>query len=253
MNAVRWETRDGVGFLTLDHPPVNILTRDVLAQCRAVLDAATADQTLRVLLLRAEGRHFSAGADVGEHLPGSWEDMIPEFIATIQQLDAFPIPVVAAVQGRCLGGGFELVLPADLIIAADDAAFGQPEIVLGVMAPAACALLPDILPATHAAHLLYSGDPLTAPDALRLGLVHQVVPVSELASAADALVRRITRHSRAALRATKAALKGDRLAERRARLERMGDRYAHDLMTTRDAVEGLTAFLEKRRPQWSHA
>ena len=253
MSGVRWSHAHGIGRLTLDHPPVNILTRALLAECRAILAEAATTPSVRVLLLDAAGPHFSAGADVAEHLPGAWEAMIPEFLATVAQMDAFPTPIVAAVQGKCLGGGFEFILPADLIIAADDAAFGQPEIVLGVMPPAACALLPDHLPAQAAAAMVFTGDPMSALEALRLGLAHRVVPRPELSQAATSLAERMARHSGAALRAAKAALKGDRTADRKRRLDRAGERYASEVMTTRDAVEGLTAFLAKRRPTWSHA
>jgi cyclohexa-1,5-dienecarbonyl-CoA hydratase len=253
MTAIRWTCADGVGRLTLDHPPLNILTRAILTEYRTHLARAAGEAALRVVVLEAAGQHFSAGADVSEHLPGQWEALIPEFLATIAQLDAFPVPVIAAVQGRCLGGGFEFVLSADVVVAADDVAFGQPEIVLGVTPPAACALLPDHLSASAAAALIYGGDPITADDALRLGLVWQVVPHDDLAFTAQALAARMARHSSAALRAAKAALKGDRLADRQRRLALAGAHYADDVMRTHDAVEGLTAFLAKRRPVWSHS
>ena len=250
---VRCGAEHGTATLMLDHPPLNILTRTVLGTLRGCLDGLAADPTLRVLVLGAAGKHFSAGADVGEHLPPTWQAMIPEFLATIRQLRAFPVPVIAAVRGRCLGGGFELVLGADLVVAGEGASFGQPEIVLGVTPPAACALLPALAGPARAAELVYTGDPMSADEARAAGLVARVVPDGSVDDEALALARRIARHSAAALRAAKASLRtpARQHAESEA-LAAAGRRY-DELMTSHDAIEGLTAFVEKRTPTWTHA
>src|SRR5512141_1210232 len=130
--SVTLQIANGVARIIIDAPPLNILTRDVLRRFRAALRDADADATVRVLLLSARGKHFSAGASVEEHLPPVFEPMLTEFGEPIVELDSFRLPVVAVVQGRCLGGAFELVQAADLIVAADNALFGQPEIELGV-------------------------------------------------------------------------------------------------------------------------
>jgi cyclohexa-1,5-dienecarbonyl-CoA hydratase len=242
---------NGMARLEVSHPPLNILTRAVLSDFRAALAEAAGDPTLRVLLVTAAGKHFSAGADVGEHLPGRFEALIPEFIETIAALDGFPVPVVAAVQGRCLGGGFELVQAADLVMAGEGAVFGQPEIALGVLPPAACALLPALAGAQAAAALVYTGDPLSAVEAQRVGLVWRVVPDADLERAALELASRIARHSAAALRLAKRALRGDHASQRTA-LRTAEALYVTEVMATGDAVEGLEAFVEKREPRWAH-
>ncbi|HUH13418.1 MAG TPA: enoyl-CoA hydratase/isomerase family protein [Longimicrobiales bacterium] len=243
----------GIARLTLSAPPLNILTRAVLADVRARLRQLEADSRVRVLLLAAEGPHFSAGADVGEHLPPECDVMIPEFGATARALHDFPLPVLAMVRGRCLGGAFELVQACDIVVAADDALFGQPEIRLGVFPPVACALLGPALGAALAAELLYTGDSLTAAEAEAAGLVRSVVPADELEDAAAALAGRIARHSAAALRSTKRALRAAAAVPAGQGIELATRIYLDDLMATADAVEGLTAFLEKRRPEWRHA
>jgi cyclohexa-1,5-dienecarbonyl-CoA hydratase len=243
---------DGIGALTLSQPPLNILTRSVLGEIREALERLVAERGIRVLLLRAEGKHFSAGADVGEHLPPAFEQLIPEFMRTIAALRDFPLPVVAAVRGRCLGGGFELVQGVDLIVAGEGASFGQPEIMLGVIPPAACPLLPMLCAPGRAAEIVFTGDPLTAADAERAGLVAKVVPDDQVEDEALALCRRIARHSAAALRVAKRALRAGEAAMRPAAFATAEHLYRHDLMGTRDALEGLTAFLEKRRPVWTH-
>lgn len=250
--TIRVSTEHGLARIVLAHPPLNILTRAMLAEISDALASLAGDHALRALLLSADGKHFSAGADVAEHLPPSHEDLIPAFLDTIAALTDFPVPTVAAVHGKCLGGGFELVLAADITVAAEGAVFGQPEILLGVTAPAACALLPTRAGPALAAQILFTGDPVPATDALAAGFVRQLVPAEELLQAADALLARITRHSATALRATKRSMRAAAAVAERAALSTAREVYLRDLMTGSDAVEGLTAFLEKRPPTWSH-
>jgi cyclohexa-1,5-dienecarbonyl-CoA hydratase len=246
-------TDTGIGRIELDRPPLNILTRALLGELRSDLRRLAEQPDLRVLLLTAVGEHFSAGADVGEHIPPHYLSLIPDFLDTIAALDAFPLPVVAAVRGKCLGGGFELVQPADLIVAGESAVFGQPEIALGVFPPAACVLLPERFPAAIAARLIYGGDSITAAEAERWGFVTRVVADEEVERTALEEARRLARHSAVALRAAKTALRGGGAVARRAALQAAGNLYMHDLMESHDAVEGLRAFTEKRRPVWRHA
>jgi cyclohexa-1,5-dienecarbonyl-CoA hydratase len=246
-------TEPGIGRIELDHPPLNILTRDVLRDLHAQLRQLAAHSDLRVLLLTAAGDHFSAGADVGEHLPPHHLSLIPEFLDTVAALDAFPVPVVAGIRGKCVGGGFELVQPADLIVAGQGATFGQPEIVLGVFPPAACVLLPGRLPPALVSRLIYSGESISAAEAERWGLVAQLVPDADVEGAALEQARRLARHSAVALRAAKRTLRGSGALARHAALRAAGQVYLHELMETHDAVEGLRAFTDKRRPVWKHA
>jgi cyclohexa-1,5-dienecarbonyl-CoA hydratase len=250
---VRTGVEGGIARVTLDHPPLNILTQAVLAELRAALRSLAADHSVRVLVLESAGRHFSAGADVGEHLPPTYETMIPEFLDTVAALRAVPVPVLAAVRGRCLGGGFELVQGADLVIAGEGAQFGQPEIVLGVFPPAACALLPGIVGPARAAEIVFTGDPMTAAAACAAGLVNRVVPDDQVGAEALALAGRIARHSAAALRAAKRAFHPPGVEARVGEgLSAAGRLYVAELMHTADAHEGLAAFLEKRTPAWTH-
>ena len=246
-------TENGIARVTLGNPPLNILTRAILGELRTAFRSLADDPSLRAVVLGAAGKHFSAGADVGEHLPPAWKAMIPEFLDTVAALRAFPVPLIAAVRGRCLGGGFELVQAADLIVAGESATYGQPEIVLGVIPPAACALLPDLVGPVRAAEIVFTGDPLSAAQALAAGLVARVVPDDDVDAEALALAGRIARHSAAALRVAKRALRAPvrERAEADA-LSAAGRRYANDLMRTADATEGLTAFLQKRTPTWTN-
>jgi cyclohexa-1,5-dienecarbonyl-CoA hydratase len=250
--TIRISVEDGIGRLVLDEPPLNILSQKLLGDLREELANLEAEKSLRVLVISAEGKHFSAGADVGEHLPPAYEQMIPEFIQTVAAIDSFPIPVIAAVKGRCLGGGFELAQAADMIVAGEGAMFGQPEILLGVLPPAACAVLPDMCAPGQAAEIVFSGEALNASQAQQAGIVLRVVPDDQVEAEALELANKISRHSAAALKVTKRALRVG-FAERRAAAYSAVDKiYVNELMRTEDAVEGLQAFLDKRKPTWKH-
>ncbi len=241
----------GVGHIVLNHPPLNLLTRSLMAELRQRLDEMSDEARLRVLILRAEGKHFSAGASVEEHLPDQVAVMIPEFMETIGAVRDFPLPVVAAVQGRCLGGGFELVLAADLIIAAEDALLGVPEIQLGVFPPAVCLQLPRWGAPPLAAELVYTGDLQRASVLAEAGIVRRVVPTTELLREATTLAENIARNSGAVLRVTKRALRAGTRSPDMAMRE-VTRIYLDELMATEDAIEGLTSFLENRVPEWRH-
>jgi cyclohexa-1,5-dienecarbonyl-CoA hydratase len=170
----------------------------------------------------------------------------------MEALAAFPLPVIAAVRGRCLGGGFELVQACDLIVAGEGASFGQPEIALAVSAPIACVLLPRRTTPGAAAELLFTGDAISAARAFELGLVQAVVPDERVETEALALAKRCARHSAAALRATKRTLRDTAHAPLGEALHLAAGIYVNDLMRSEDPLEGLQAFLSKRPPVWRH-
>ena len=249
--AVHYEVRDGIVEAVIDAPPLNILTRSLMRELREALERAIDEPDLRVLLLRAEGKHFSAGASVEEHLPGQVDEMIPEFMETVRTIEAFPLPVVVAVHGRCLGGALEVALAGDLIVAGERALLGVPEIALGVFPPAACVQLPRLAGARVAAEMIFSGNPITAHAALERGLLNRVVPDDRVTEQARELAASVARHSGAALRSAKSALRaGVSHAAQDAEVVRI---YLEELMCTADAEEGLRSFVEKRQPQWSHS
>jgi len=249
--AVHYEVAGGIAEAVIDAPPLNILTRALMEELREVVARAGREPDLRVLLLRAEGKHFSAGASVEEHLPGQVDEMIPEFMDTVRALESFPLPAVVAVHGRCLGGALELALAGDLLVAGERALLGVPEIALGVFPPAACVQLPRLAGARVAAEMIFSGNPITAHAALDMGLLNRVVGDDQVTEQARDLAASVARHSGAALAAAKRALRtGAGHAAEDAEVVRI---YLEELMRTSDAEEGLRSFVEKRQPQWSHS
>ena len=250
--TVRMEVDAGIAALTLDHPPLNVLTRAVLRELRETAMRLRDDVGVRVVVLGAAGKHFSAGADVGEHLPPTYQELIPEMVGTVEAIASLPVPVIAAVRGRCLGGAFELVQAADIVVAGEGASFGQPEIALAVTAPIACALLPRRGAFGAAAEILFTGDAMTAARAAAAGFVQRVAPDDQVDAEARALAARCARHSAAALRATKRTLRAAFGRARPDALQAASAIYMEEVMATRDALEGLRAFTEKRTPAWEH-
>ena len=210
------------------------------------------DPTVKVLVFEAaEGsKAFSAGVDVSEHTADKVDEMIEVFHRIFRLLDALEVPTVAVVGGAALGGGCELVLFCDMVIASERASFGQPEIQVGVIPPIAVAALPGIIGPKKALEVVLIGDRIRAAEAERLGLVNKVVPPEELRTAADEFVGKLAKLSGAVLRLTKRAVRvgsTGRFADGLAAVEEL---YLGPLMATEDAHEGLAAFMEKRTPVW---
>ena len=250
---VRLEVASGVATITLDRPPLNILTTQMIGDLGAALDTAAACGPLNAVVLRATGKAFCAGVDVADHTHERVDAMIRGFGRLFTQLRAFPAPTVAVVQGAALGGGMELALGCDLVLAGASARFGQPEIALGVFPPIAAALLPTLLGSQRAARLILMGETITAEEAARLGLATFVVADDELPARLDQILSRFHTLSAVALGlAKRALLTGADLGVTRA-LEPIEGLYLTELMATADADEGLRAFMEKRPPVWSGA
>jgi cyclohexa-1,5-dienecarbonyl-CoA hydratase len=161
----------------------------------------------------------------------------------------FPLPILVAIRGWCLGGGLELACAGHLLFAAPDARLGQPEIKLAVFAPAASCLLPERIGQARADELLFSGRAVDGAEALSIGLINHVVPDPE-SGALQWFDEHLAGHSASALRRAVQASRGDYAARIRAKVEWVERYYLDNLMRLEDPIEGLTAFMEKRKPQW---
>ncbi|MBI4346284.1 MAG: enoyl-CoA hydratase/isomerase family protein [Elusimicrobia bacterium] len=245
--TIETSSADGVFTLTLNRPPLNILNIAMLEEIGAALEQA---QGASILVLRGRGKAFSAGADVGDHLPEKVERMLSVFHGALRRLAAFEGVVVALVDGAALGGGCELVLPADVVLASANAQFGQPEIQLGVFAPVAMVLLPGLIPAAAARELLLSGRAIDAESALRLGLASRVFPAESFEADCEKYLSRLSGLSRSSLKLSKKLLRRLHPDDFSAKLQAAEECYLRELMKTPDAVEGCAAFLAKRKPNW---
>jgi enoyl-CoA hydratase len=245
---------DGVVLITLDRPEaLNALNFDLLDELAATLERLDADGTTRAVVLTGAGeRAFAAGADIVE-----LADQTPERLVAERRFEAWDriwataVPVIAAVRGFALGGGCELAMSCDMIVAGDDAAFGQPEIRIGVMPGAGgTQRLTRAIGRVRATELILTGRTMPAGEALAAGLVTTVVPAAETVSTALDLAARIAAMPPLAVREAKRLI---RLAEERP----LGDGLRAEraaffaLFATADQSEGMRAFIEKRAPAWS--
>ena len=248
-----WLDRDGALLrLRLSRPKANIIDAPMVAALRAAFGAHRTRAGLRGALLDAEGPHFSFGASVEEHLPEQCAGMLAAFHGLIGEMAEWPVPILTAVQGQCLGGGLELACAGSLIFAAADAQLGQPEIKLGVFAPAASCLLPVRIGPAAAEDLLLSGRTVGAQEALALGLATAIADDAQ-AAALDWFDRHLADKSASSLALALTAARAGGGADLRRRLREVEALYLARLMKTRDANEGLQAFLAKRAPKWEHA
>jgi cyclohexa-1,5-dienecarbonyl-CoA hydratase len=243
---------EGVARLTLNRPPLNVLNIAMMREINAALEGLGAAPSVKVLVLEAvEGsKAFSAGVDVADHTADKVEEMIEVFHRIFRQLDELEVPTVAVVGGAALGGGCELALFCDMVIASEKASFGQPEIQVGVFPPIAAVALPHIIGPKKALEMVLIGDRIRAAEAERLGLVNKVVPPEELRAAADEFVDKLTKLSGAVLRLTKRAVRLGSVGPFAEGLAAVEELYLGPLMATEDAHEGLAAFMEKRAPVW---
>jgi cyclohexa-1,5-dienecarbonyl-CoA hydratase len=247
-----WHEADGrLLRLRLSRPKANLIDAALIAALDQALAEQLGNSELGAVVLDAEGPHFSFGASVEEHLPDQCAAMLDGLHRLILRMVESTVPLLVAVRGQCLGGGLELALAGHLMFVAPDASLGQPEIKLGVFAPAASCLLPELVGPMRAFDLLVSGRSITGGEAAAIGIAHEAVADPERA----ALVyfeEHLKPKSASSLRHAVKAVRLDYVARLKAKIRIVERLYLDELMATHDAVAGLEAFIAKRSPQWQH-
>lgn len=248
--TVRTTAAAGVRTIALDRPPLNILNVAMIRDLTEAIREAGADPATRVVVIRAAGKAFSAGVEVGDHTPEKAPEMIDAFGGLFRAMLDAAVPTVAVVHGAALGGGAEIALFCDLVLAGPKASFGVPEITLGFFPPVAAVMLPRRMPRAVAMEMMLTGDRIDARRACEVGLVNAVLPESGTEEAIEAFVARVARHSGAVLRlAVRAVDQADGAPIARA-LEGADRLFLDKLMATADVREGLASFFEKRKAVW---
>jgi cyclohexa-1,5-dienecarbonyl-CoA hydratase len=251
-STIQFHPGPRVASIVLNRPPLNVINLELLDEFDAAWSEVE-DLKAQVAVISGAGeRAFSAGVDVADHAPGRIQSILEKFHRTILRIRRSDCVSIAAVHGHALGGGAELAMMCDLIIASEDTQIGQPEISLGCYPPIAVAYLPGAVGFHKASEMVLLGEPVSAAEAQRLGLITKVVPRANLIEAVDVYVEKLLTKSSAVLALTKRALREGAGTHFEKALDRAQELYLRDLVRTDDMVEGMNAFLEKRPPSWKN-
>ena len=249
---IRFTIADRVARITLARAPVNIFNIAMMREISDALNSCAASRDLAAIVFDAapDCRAFSAGVAVEEHVADTVFQMLDSFHAIFRALEQIGRPTIALVDGPALGGGCELVTACDIVVASQRARFGQPEIKIGVFPPVGAVLLPRVIGDKRARELILTGDMINAEEALSLGLVNYVLPSEELEEKLTELLGKFRELSAAALEHARRAIDSAQARSLDASLNEVENMYLHELMKTSDAIEGVNAFIEKRKPIW---
>ena len=250
LETIIFEKDEGIAVITFNRPEaMNALNNQTRAEFGRVISAVSADAEVKVVILTGSGKAFVAGSDIKElnqTTPFSAHN-ITRLGSMVENLGK---PVIAAVNGFCLGGGCEIAMACDLIIASEKARFGLPEINLGLIpGGGGTQRLPRLVGGCRAKELIFTGEIIRADEADRIGLVNRVVPADELMHTAKELAKKISSKSQAALRLAKQAINKGMQTSLEVGLDYEREMYSLAL-TLEDKEEGVNAFIEKREPQF---
>ena len=246
---LKTRSEDGIVGITLNRPPLNVLTISMMEEMINAFKWARQEPG-SLVLIDAEGKAFSAGVDVADHTPDKIEQMIDVFDRLFEAMYLIEKPLVAAVNGAALGGGYEVVIACDLVVASEKAKLGQPEINVGVFPPVACYILPHLVSWPQAMEIILSGEVFDARRGEQMGLVNKVLPADDFANGTKEFLKKFLVQSPVVLELTKKAARASLGKSFMEGLKAIDAIYLNELMKTEDAVEGLQAFMEKRRPVW---
>jgi cyclohexa-1,5-dienecarbonyl-CoA hydratase len=251
---IQYGVVDGLATLAINRPPFNVLDIPTMGEINTALDACMQDGSVKMLVITGVGeKAFSAGVEVADHTPDKVDQMIEVFHGIFRRLQKMPMPTVAAVNGAALGGGMELAIGCDMIVAVAAAKFGQPEIKLAVFPPVAAVLLPRLVSPARAMEILLGGENFLAEEGHAMGLVNRVFPKETFAADVRSFLAPYLKLARVALLSTRRAIREAAGKPFDSALDAAENIYLKELMLTNDAQEGLAAFLKKRKPVWRNS
>lgn len=252
MEFLSWTIEDGVATVILNRPPANALAREVILEVNEPLDAVENDDAVRAILLKGEGRFFSAGADIKEFTSITSGVAFSELAASgqtiFERVETFSKPVIAAIHGLALGGGLELAMSCHIRLVADNAKLGLPELQLGLIPGfAGTQRLPRYVGFAKAAEMLLTSDPISGKEATQLGLANHAYPEEELFEQANKLAVKIAKKSPIAVKNALEMLQFAKPASYYEGVKAEANAFG-TVFVSEDAKEGISAFIEKREP-----
>lgn len=245
-----FEKEDNIATITFNRPDArNAVNDQVRAEFAAAVTEVAEDNEIKVMILTGKGKAFASGVDIKE-----FNKTTPYHAHNLYRLgervEKLPKPVIAAVNGYCLGGGNEIAMGCDIIIASERAKFGQPEINIGIIpGGGATQRLPRLIGVCRAKELIFTGDIITAEEAFKLGIINRVVPEDQLMVTAKEIAKKIAAKSSAALKLAKEAINHGMQTNLETGLKYEYELYSLSL-SLEDKAEGVNAFIEKRAPKF---
>jgi cyclohexa-1,5-dienecarbonyl-CoA hydratase len=238
--------------ITLNRPPLNILNLQMMEELSDALYSVEKEAKCRVILIRGAGRCFSAGADIQEHRPDKAQDLIRSLRRVVETFIGTRTPVICVLHGMALGGAFEIAALADIVLVQEGCRLAFPEITLASFPPVAAAYFPSMIGWKHTLQLLLTGGNVSPERACDLGLATAVLPKEGFEERVEEWIGRFTRLSLPAVRLCKLATMAGFIQRPLEALTTAEVIFVQELMKTRDAAEGIRAFVEKREPVWEH-
>lgn len=249
--SITYEKKNKVATITLNTPPLNWLTIAMMKEINEALDDVRKDRSIQLLVFDQAGeKAFSAGVDVADHTEDKVDEMIEVFHGMFRRLVEIDIPTLAVVNGSAAGGGCEVISFCDMVVASERSKIGQPEIAVGVFPPVAAAWFPKIIGLKKTYELLLTGKMLSAREAEAIGLVNAVIPTENFRDGVDKFIADLLGKSRPVSIWTKKAIKAGLSLDFAQALKASEIAYLSGCMATKDAKEGIAAFMEKRKPVW---
>ena len=252
LKHLKYEMTDAVARITLDRPKFNMMNIEMMDELNGLFEGLSREDNLKCIVLYAEGKHFCTGVEVADHKPDKVGDMIATFNRIFELTEQIEVPIIASVQGYCLGGGMELAIACDVIVAAESAQFGQPEIKVGFFPPYAAMRLPQLVGPARAIEICTTGKFYSAADARQMGMAGYVSKDDQLGETTAEIVKEIQTNSPLIIRLNKRAVRQHLGLAFKPALAGVSDLFLNTLMKTEDTLEGIASYEEKRKPVWKN-
>lgn len=254
MSNLQYEVKEHVATLIINCPPANALSTRLLKELSQTLDKVEVDSSIKVVVIKGEGRFFSAGADIKEFTSlqseADTERLAKKGQNLFDRIERFPIPVIASIHGAALGGGLELAMACHIRIVTEEAKLGLPELNLGIIPGfAGTQRLPQFVGLAKAYEMILSGQPITGKEAVQLGLANHAVKEDDLVKKTETLAKSIASKSKPSIERIMQLIPYAKTSEFAMGVEKEAKLFS-EIFTTEDAKEGVQAFIEKRQPNF---